>query len=336
MAAFLALQPQHPRYRSLEGAKAFADRSTYVPDSRAVYEGSSIEPPNAQLSALLTELNSRSILAEMAARPAFQPHRFVLLAAAGRSCGRISDFYPNSIQSEIASRRAEFERASAVSDKRQGLSKRQRGSREGAVYRAGSTMDDMNDLRFVAETSVGVSTAHWTLAFERGSYDLSGPNENLTLESILFKRVAQGDAQLEDLRAYRGSEGHDRYCEHLRGESRRLLDDWYSNHGLAGGNAATTPRGDGAQASDMTPHLQLCASCHTGEVAPLIPFMDRASLARQLDMGHYPRGRLLDEILYRLDPQAGADVMPRGINISTQDRQDLEQYFLGLSGTKSP
>ena len=331
MAAFLALQPTHPRYQLLLGAKALNDRSTYVPDSRAVYEESSVEPPNAQFSALLTGLNSRSILAEMAARPAFAPHRYVLLAAAGHSCGRVSDFYPGQLQAELATRRVAFDRASAISDQRQVLSKRQRGTHEAAAYRAGAAADDMNDLRFVAESSVGVSTAHWTLAFERGSYDLSAPNENLTLESALFKWVAQGDPQLEDLRAYRGSQGHDRYCEHLRLESRRLLDDWYSNHPL------TAARMDASQLPDVAPLLGLCASCHTGEVAPLIPFTDRAALARLLATGHYPRGRLLDEILYRLDPHAGADAMPRGINLSAPDRQGLEQYFLSAaSGTSAP
>jgi hypothetical protein len=334
IAAFLALQPHHPRYRSLLGAKAWGDRSTYVPDSRAVYEESSVEPPNAQLSALLTGLNTRSIIAEMAARPAFQPHRYVLLAAAGQACGRVSDFYPSQLQAELAALRLAFDRNGASADQRQGLSKRLRGTREAAVYRAGAAVEDMNDLRFVTESSLGVSTGHWTLAFERGTYDLSAPNENLTLEGALFEWVARSDPKLQDLRAYRGSEGHDRYCEHLRQESRRLLDDWYANHQLAAGKVAGAPYGEASsQATAIPPLVGLCASCHTGEVAPLIPFTDRADLARQLLQGNYRRGRLLDEILYRLDPLAGAEAMPRGVNLSAPDRQGLEQYFISVAAS---
>jgi hypothetical protein len=94
MTAFLRLQPTHARYRWLLGAGALAQRDTYVPDSRAVYENSPTEPPNARLSMLLSTLNVRSILGEMAARPGFEAHRYVLLAAAGRGCGAVEAFYP--------------------------------------------------------------------------------------------------------------------------------------------------------------------------------------------------------------------------------------------------
>jgi len=59
-----------------------------------VYNGVKTTPPNAQLSALLTALNNRSIMSEMASSPAFDAHRYVLLAAAEGSCGPLPDYFP--------------------------------------------------------------------------------------------------------------------------------------------------------------------------------------------------------------------------------------------------
>jgi len=39
----------------------------------------------------------------------------------------------------------------------------------------------------------------------------------------------------------------------------------------------------------------------------------------------------LDEILFRLSPESGAELMPRGIGVSAQEQRDLEDYFLGLA-----
>jgi hypothetical protein len=45
---------------------------------------------------------------------------------------------------------------------------------------------------------------------------------------------------------------------------------------------------------------------------------------------------LLDEILYRLTPEAGADQMPRGLNINSDERHELEEYFLSLVRHTAP
>jgi hypothetical protein len=54
-------------------------------------------------------------------------------------------------------------------------------------------------------------------------------------------------------------------------------------------------------------------------------------LARALIRLDYPHGRLLDEILYRLTPEAGAQGMPLGLSISDDERRGLEEYFLLLA-----
>jgi hypothetical protein len=50
-----------------------------------------------------------------------------------------------------------------------------------------------------------------------------------------------------------------------------------------------------------------------------------------LQSGHYLRGNLLDEILYRLSPAAGSDRMPRGLDVDAIQQNQLELYFTTLS-----
>lgn len=96
MREFLARQKDHPRYQYLVGAGAWLDRGTYVVDARSSYDGKTMEPPNARLSALLTTLNVKAILAQLARQPGFSSHLEALLAGASESCGPIADFYPDS------------------------------------------------------------------------------------------------------------------------------------------------------------------------------------------------------------------------------------------------
>src|SRR5258706_6999780 len=116
IAAFLTLQPRHPRYRPLLGAQAMADRDTYVPNSRAVYDNAGAEPPNALLSMLLTTLNIRSILSEMTARPAFEPHRYALLAAANGGFGPSTELYPERARAALTAARKEFDHAGGAAE----------------------------------------------------------------------------------------------------------------------------------------------------------------------------------------------------------------------------
>jgi hypothetical protein len=73
------------------------------------------------------------------------------------------------------------------------------------------------------------------------------------------------------------------------------------------------------------------ASYRSGEIAPVIPFESPDNLARSLVHGDYPRGRLLDEILFRLSLEAGSDSMPRGMTIDAGQRRALEEYFLAVA-----
>ena len=65
-----------------------------------------------------------------------------------------------------------------------------------------------------------------------------------------------------------------------------------------------------------------------------MPFDDAPLLRQALQKGGYPRGRLLDEILYRLTPAAGQERMPRGIMTSAAEQAALEDYFLGIAAAE--
>jgi mono/diheme cytochrome c family protein len=331
--AFLQLQPTHARYRYLVDAARFANRSTYVPSTQLTYNGATVESPNARLSALLASFNVRSILSELMAQPGFGAHRYALLAAAGANCGAPARFYPEKAQAAIQSDYESFQRLTRTADKREAESKiLRRASRDQAVRWAGETLE-LEALRFVSERSLGLSTGHWTLALERATYDFSAPESALTLAAALFEIVAGQDGALRDLAAYRDFSNHDGYCDHLRQESRRTLAAWYAEHPL-GAPAWAAP--DQASAAMHPGSIESCVSCHSSGAAPRLPFSDPAALAKQLaGDDRYPHGRLLDEILFRLTPEAGADRMPRGMNPTPSEQRELETYFLSLASPQS-
>ena len=224
---FLRSQPTHPRYRYLVGAAAFADRETYAPSSRATYNGLSAEPPNAQLSALLTRQNVQSMVSELAAQPAFAAHRYVLLAAAGAGCGSLTDFYPQSLRSSIGADLSHFAQSSAAADRLQLRAKGSRLASGSRAYQIAASPVELNELRFVAETSLHVSTQRWTLALERGTYDFSAPADAFTFEQALFELIARSDEGVRDLGPYRTFDAADAYCRYLLRESRQALEAWY-------------------------------------------------------------------------------------------------------------
>jgi mono/diheme cytochrome c family protein len=106
------------------------------------------------------------------------------------------------------------------------------------------------------------------------------------------------------------------------------LGAWHAAHPRAG-----RPAGPGSpSAAGLQPTtVARCIACHGGDIAPRIPFGDPAALAPLLVTGEYPRGRLLDEVLFRLTPEAGPDRMPRGMNIDDDGRRTLERYFLSVA-----
>jgi len=166
------------------------------------------------------------------------------------------------------------------------------------------------------------------------------------LREALLAEVAGRDAAIRDLSFYSTSSDGDRYCSSLKRLSRAALTQ--SNEraqavvavnsaappaeagdlstGLA---AATTARS--AETVARPAALQLCVSCHETGIAPLLPLSNPTLLTRELRVRRSAHGALIDEIRFRLSPEAGAQHMPLGLNLSDADRQSLEAYFAALA-----
>jgi len=196
-------------------------------------------------------------------------------------------------------------------------------------------------LRFVAESALALPTDSWTLALERRTYDFTlPPSSTATLRAALLAQVAERDPRIRDLGAYATSSDGDRYCNYLQRRSRAALSQ------LPAGSTSTPPPGlasglpaspvmrasSGSAATLARPAaLQSCVSCHTRDGAPQLPFLDPAQLTRELHVRPSAHGVLVDEIRFRLSPQAGARRMPLGLVLPDSERQSLERYFTALA-----
>jgi hypothetical protein len=336
---FLAIQPTHLRYKLLVAPDRFAERDTYVTSSSVAYNGRTTEPPNARLSSLLARLNTRAIMGRLVSSPAYASHRYVLLAAAEGDCGPLDEFYPHSLRAPLGVQLREYLASHARIDAQQDASKSRRlGATEPLPPRSTRPVD-MGQLRFVVERGLGGSTDSWTLALESNTFDLAAPPGTWSVREALIKEVVTADRTLADLRQYRTFGPGDAYCRLLAERSRQALEGWYVSRPVSVPVATRTDSGTREVATIETtvpPTIKLCATCHTGEVAPQIPFGSPGDLAPRLGTGSYPHGRLLDEVLYRLSAAAGNERMPRGTLLADEQVQALKAYFVGLASERGP
>jgi len=348
LAAFLARQPTHARYRQLLAVQRFADPGTFRPGARSQYAAVAQEPPNAELGIALARLQSQSIARELARRPAFASYQYALLGVADASCGGLAEFYPRSLWSEARAALERFARDTAAANAREAQLKSTRAAGGGLprTARAASSDDALVPLRFVAESALGVDTRRWTLALEKGTYDFTlPPPAAQPLREGLLAEVAARDASVQDLSRYSTSSDGDRYCSYLKRRSRAALGASKEELSALGSEVAEAPSAapggpttaPGAPAgtspgpAGRPAALQLCINCHETGVAPPLPFSDPAELARQLRRRPAARGTLLDEIRFRLSAAAGTRHMPLGVNLSQADRETLERYFSALA-----
>lgn len=334
---YLAQQAAHPRYRLLMASRDFAERDTYVPSSIITYNGMAKEPPNARLSMLLTQLNTRAIVATLRSQPGYEAHRYVLLAAAEADCGPLPELYPATLRVSIDVQLHAFLATLERVSRKQQAAKAARLADGAVPWWQSDRPLDMGPLRFVIEHDLSVNTASWTLAFERNTYDLAAPPGTWSLGEALLEAVLSTDSSLAELHAYHSFDSSDAYCKRLVGLGRLQLEESY----LAASQSVAGSGPDDAGTESVLPEattigsapaaLTLCIACHSESVAPRIPFADPHALAPILAEGSYPRGRLLDEILYRLSDAAGPDMMPRGTLLSHGQVQALERYFVTLA-----
>src|SRR5438874_3683764 len=346
LAAFLALQPTHPRHGELLDVKRFADPQTFRSSALTQYAGIPAEPPNAELSVYLGRLQSQSIARQLVRQPGFDLYRYALLGLADTARGRLADFYPGALWRTQRSGFERFARDSAASNARQAQLKAARAAFSGAAGAVDRTTNDnaLVQLRFVAESALGISTRSWTLALERGTYDFTMPPlPAQPLRETLLAEVATRDATIRDLSLYWTSSDGDRYCSYLKRRSRTALSSTDGADGVLAPDAAATPAGAAAAPTVTAANapaaatiarpaaLQLCVSCHETGMAPPLPFSSPTQLMQQLRVRRPAHGTLIDEIRFRLSSAAGAQHMPLGLNLSDAERESLEAYFAGLA-----
>jgi hypothetical protein len=313
-ASFLRSRADHPRYRSV-----VARQETSIEAAERRYRGGAALAANTEFTELLSELNAKHIAAELRASPQFEPYRYDLLATISSKCGDIVE-WPRSWALGYAAFLAESDRANA---EQQQFKARRMERRAEPAPSAGNEM--MTRIRYLAETWLGVSTSSWTLALEKGTYDFTSAHPRATsFERGLFQEIAAPDQHAQQLYMYSGDASA--LCGYLgqrAWSSRRSAVD-----GSPPANAVEQPA---LGAGDIPALLERCAVCHERGVGPLIPFRRPHELASRLVMPAGSHGSLLDEILFRLQPEAGAGRMPLVFNPSQRDRANLVSYLAHLA-----
>ena len=114
-----------------------------------------------------------------------------------------------------------------------------------------------------------------------------------------------------------------RYCAQLRRRSTPLT-------------ANAVPRAPPQSVAVRPLGLDACARCHDGEMATALPFDNPTELSRALVTQQTARGPLINDLLYRLSLDSGADKMPRDANLTEEERRQLVDYFLKLAAQVTP
>jgi hypothetical protein len=332
---FLREQPTHPRYRYLLAVERFSNPETFRPSARTRYEGDERLPPNAELGSALGRLNFEAIVHRLESRPQFDSTQYLLLAALGNDCGRLDSFLPDPQRAGIEDALARFAAASARANAAQAQLKQLRAvgadrSDPGGYGQVGG-IEALDRFRFVVETRFGLPTSQWTTALEMGSYDFAwSPSAAAEMASYLRKRVERNNPDLKALADFRTFSERDPYCAYLARRSRAALATAGPGMPMAGNQtpeAAAPPRG----AARIQALLDKCASCHLGGVGPHLPLDRPRELAVLLRGGNFAHGTLMDEIRWRLAPQAGAARMPLGSNLGAEEREALLEYFTAVA-----
>lgn len=337
LAEFLRNQPSHPRNRHLIDPKLFLERDNLLARSATRYDGSDSMDPNSELNALLSRLNFRAIAAEVGHASGFGVYQYALLAALQPECGGIEDFLPEKIRSSYT---RSYDAFAADTDR----INRDQDHLKLLRTLGGSPADNPLPMstaaggaaaakfRYLVEQGLRISTDQWSPALEKATYDFSTAGLSIMdLRPYLLEEVSRRDDRVRDLSATSASSS--RFCSYLKTRSLRALAGVPTPPVAVHGVPKTVAVAEKSGPSTFPGHplLQRCIACHEGGVGPALVFSNQATLARELRERRYSRGHLLDEILFRLSPEAGARRMPVGLNISEDERKSLERYFRNLA-----
>jgi hypothetical protein len=337
LESFLARQAAHPRYRHLLGIQRLADPETFHDTHGKRYAGVLGEPPNAELGAQLQGMTVESLVRQMSEQASFTAYEYALLGLADGNCGAVADFLPSTARRTALVGVGRLAEASARANRRAAILKEQRlsvlSAPATARYLRGESVTAIAPeaalvpLRLIAEAGLAMNTDTWTLALEKGTYDFTpSPGTRPTLRDALLAEIAGHDPTLGELSSYATSVDGNRYCRYLQRRSQAAL----AATDVAA--AADWSLSDRAPSAGLHPQqlLQICGGCHESGAAPHIPFLEESALREALLRETKPRGRLLDEVLFRLSPDAADGRMPLGIRLSDAERGELERYLVAL------
>jgi hypothetical protein len=223
LSEFSAHKDSHPRYRQLVELDRYVCPDAFFPDSVQRYQGAPTEPPNARLTHLLSYLNLLTIAGQVQRSPKFVAYRYALLGSLSHGCGS-DDLVPETVRARYRLSYSDFVALSAAANQQQRVRKSQRmlgQESAGFLEPAGESLDR---FRYLVEQGLGISTADWTLAFEKNTFDFSTPGQvRSDLEQMLFKRLVTEDPALTSLREIDAMTVRDKYCTYLRRKSQSLL-----------------------------------------------------------------------------------------------------------------
>ena len=335
--SYLQQQPNHPRYRFLTNTHPYTDESTFYPNRHNVYNGVESEAPNAQLTKLLTKLNVEKIIHQVSLQPQFSQYQYALLASVSPTCQAVINYFPLDWKIQAERSYADF-RMTEDDDMHRQLQKK---SSQSVAKKSGLADVDKSksllDFRFVAESGLAINTSEWGLAIEKNSSDFSAFEPvNSLLEKRLLSIVKSQDVELMNSYYYHSYPDNNKYCAYLEKQSVARLSN--SNYTLQPIQAKDTKYTtfDENDPQKIQAILTICITCHTTGVAPAIPFDNLTSLTEKLNLPYSKRGKLLNEILYRISLEAGAQRMPPTVNLTESDVQLLMTYFKSLAQSSSP
>jgi len=328
LAQFAQAQGAHLRYRYLQGFDVEGFRGQLAPTQQRRYSGTVEEPPNAVLSGLFGRLAVSVIEHEVKASARFGDYRYALLWSLHPGCGAVTEALPAALLASYAPDFAPFARGRKTESRLQALHKLQRAASGGDGPLLAPEDAALDAFRYLAEQGLGLSTRHWTLALEQDNQDLAmqvpiAPQ----LETHLLASVADDDPKLLELRAAAQLSSDGKYCARLRRLSLEALKrpQWAA--------AGDSRREAALPATVVRPAgIGRCVACHvSAPVGPPIPFDDPDALSDQLRSRASSHGTLLDEVVFRLSPQAGNHRMPLDAVISIEEESALRQYFQSLA-----
>lgn len=324
LAEFAEAERSNPRYSPLR------QRSPRAADLKAfAYEGAGRPVPNAELGNLLGQWNAQATVRDVMASPGIARYRYALLATLAGACGGVETI-PRGLEASFERSYEEYSGSARRAYDRQRELKTFRALSRAEQVRSADPFA-LNRFRYVAELGLGLRMESLSLGFERQAFD---PTPRFA--SLFVERATAQDPQLR--RLFEAASSGD--CRELQSRSLSALR-----------TTARVPRessGDGTTVSALGPWssatsgdrpvadlLRTCVGCHEHGIGPAIRFDASAPLGAEGSEARYPHGTLIEEILFRLRPEAGARRMPLGTDFSTTEIASLEAYFQRMGTTRA-